>query len=156
MRYRFENTGFKAVAHGGDKGVFIVHVCQRLLCGSTQGDDRRTVLGTGSPPPFLVAAAQQRPEIANIGSLYRASVPQVSVDIDTAQALKMGVRLSDINTSIGAFLGGAYSLSDTAVKATPLLLCGLGCAVAFRMRLWNVGAEGQLLLGAWAATGVAV
>ena len=36
-----------------------------------------------------------------------------------------------------------------------LLLCGLGCAVAFRARLWNVGAEGQLLLGAWAATGVA-
>jgi len=54
-----------------------------------------------------------------------------------------------------AFFGGAYSLSDTAVKATPLILCGLGCALAFRMRLWNVGAEGQLLLGAWAATGVA-
>ncbi len=52
-------------------------------------------------------------------------------------------------------LGGPYALSDTAVKATPLLLCGLGCAVAFRARLWNVGAEGQLLLGAWAATGVA-
>ena len=52
-------------------------------------------------------------------------------------------------------LGGAYALSDTAVKATPLLLCGLGCAVAFRARLWNVGAEGQLLMGAWAATGVA-
>jgi len=54
-----------------------------------------------------------------------------------------------------AFWGGAYALSDTAVKATPLILCGLGCALAFRMRLWNVGAEGQLLLGAWAATGVA-
>lgn len=54
-----------------------------------------------------------------------------------------------------SLLGGAYALSDTLVKATPLLLCGLGCAVAFRARLWNVGAEGQLLLGAWAATGVA-
>lgn len=52
-------------------------------------------------------------------------------------------------------LGGPYALSDTAVKATPLILCGLGCAVAFRARLWNVGAEGQLLLGAWAAVGVA-
>ncbi|MEJ2516241.1 MAG: efflux RND transporter permease subunit, partial [Gammaproteobacteria bacterium] len=69
----------------------------------------------GSSPAYLagqtqnfVAAAQQRPEIASIGSLYRASVPQVSVDIDSAQALKMGVSLSDINTSIGAFLGGAY------------------------------------------------
>jgi HAE1 family hydrophobic/amphiphilic exporter-1 len=69
----------------------------------------------GSSPGYLaeqtrnfIAAAQQRPEIANIGSLYRASVPQVFVDIDQAKALKMGVALSDINTSIGAFLGGAY------------------------------------------------
>jgi HAE1 family hydrophobic/amphiphilic exporter-1 len=74
----------------------------------------------GSSPGYLaeqtdnfIAAAQQRPEIANIGSLYRASVPQVYVDIDQAKALKMGVALSDINTSIGAFLGGAY-VNDTA------------------------------------------
>jgi general nucleoside transport system permease protein len=49
-----------------------------------------------------------------------------------------------------------YSLSDTLVKATPLLLAGLGVAVAFRMRLWNIGAEGQLLIGAWASAGVAL
>jgi simple sugar transport system permease protein len=54
-----------------------------------------------------------------------------------------------------SLLGGAPALSDTAVKATPLLLCGLGCVIAFRARLWNVGAEGQLLVGAWAATGLA-
>jgi general nucleoside transport system permease protein len=54
-----------------------------------------------------------------------------------------------------SLLGGPFALSDTTVKATPLLLCGLGCAVAFRAKLWNVGAEGQLLLGAWAATGMA-
>lgn len=55
-----------------------------------------------------------------------------------------------------SMFGGAFALSDTAVKATPLLLCGLGCALAFRARLWNVGAEGQLLLGAWASVGVAM
>lgn len=49
-----------------------------------------------------------------------------------------------------------YSFSDTLVKATPLILTGLGVTIAFRMRLWNIGAEGQLLLGAWAATGVAI
>ena len=54
-----------------------------------------------------------------------------------------------------AFLGGAFSWSDTAVKAIPLILCSAGCVLAFRAGLWNVGAEGQLLLGAWAATGVA-
>lgn len=50
----------------------------------------------------------------------------------------------------------SYSFSDTLVKATPLVLASLGVAVAFRMRLWNIGAEGQLLIGAWAASGVAL
>jgi general nucleoside transport system permease protein len=57
---------------------------------------------------------------------------------------------------LGAGFLGRYALSDTAVKATPLILCGVGVAIAFRARLWNIGAEGQLLLGAWAATGVAL
>jgi simple sugar transport system permease protein len=47
-------------------------------------------------------------------------------------------------------------LSDTLVKASPILLTGLACIVAFRMKLWNIGADGQMFLGAWAATGVAV
>ncbi len=54
------------------------------------------------------------------------------------------------------FRGELYPLSDTTVKATPLILAGLGVALAFRMRLWNIGAEGQLFIGAWAATGVAL
>lgn len=49
-----------------------------------------------------------------------------------------------------------YSFSDTLVKATPLILAGLGVTVAFRMKLWNIGAEGQLFMGAWAASGVAL
>ena len=53
-----------------------------------------------------------------------------------------------------AFFDG-YALANTATKATPLVLTGLACALAFRAKLWNVGAEGQLLVGAWAATGVA-
>jgi HAE1 family hydrophobic/amphiphilic exporter-1 len=53
-------------------------------------------------------AANARPEIAGATSLYRASVPQVFLDIDSAKALKLGVPLSEINASIGAFLGGAY------------------------------------------------
>lgn len=54
-----------------------------------------------------------------------------------------------------SLFGGAFALSDTLVKATPLLLCGLGLAMAFKAQIWNIGAEGQFLLGAWAATGVA-
>ncbi len=54
------------------------------------------------------------------------------------------------------FTGGLFAISDTLTVATPLILCGLACALAFKTRLWNVGAEGQLFLGAWAATGVAI
>jgi general nucleoside transport system permease protein len=55
---------------------------------------------------------------------------------------------------VGSSLGSIGAISDTLVKATPLILTGLACSLAFRMRLWNIGAEGQLLLGAWAASAV--
>lgn len=51
-----------------------------------------------------------------------------------------------------AAFGDSYVFSDTLVKATPLILTALACLVAFRMRLWNIGAEGQFYLGAWGAT----
>jgi general nucleoside transport system permease protein len=51
---------------------------------------------------------------------------------------------------------GGYAISDTIVRATPILLCALGTSVAFRMKLWNIGGEGQLYLGAWAAAAVAL
>lgn len=47
-------------------------------------------------------------------------------------------------------------ISDTLVKASPILLTGLACIVAFRMKLWNIGGDGQMFMGAWAATGIAV
>jgi len=47
-------------------------------------------------------------------------------------------------------------ISDTLVKASPILLTGLACILAFRMKLWNIGADGQMFMGAWAATGVAI
>lgn len=51
-----------------------------------------------------------------------------------------------------AAFGDAGVFSDTLVKATPLILTALACLIAFRMRLWNIGAEGQFYLGAWGAT----
>lgn len=49
-------------------------------------------------------------------------------------------------------LGSVGVLSDTMVKAIPLMLVGLACSIAFRMRLWNIGAEGQFFLGAFGAS----
>lgn len=53
-----------------------------------------------------------------------------------------------------ASFGNLGVFSDTIVKATPLILVGLACSVAFRMRLWNIGAEGQFFLGAFGASAV--
>jgi general nucleoside transport system permease protein len=51
-----------------------------------------------------------------------------------------------------ATFGSWPTFSDTIVKATPLILVGLACAVAFKMRLWNIGAEGQFYIGAFFAS----
>lgn len=51
-----------------------------------------------------------------------------------------------------AAFGELGVFSDTLVKATPLILTGLACAVAFRMKLWNIGAEGQFFIGALGAS----
>jgi general nucleoside transport system permease protein len=88
--------------------------------------------------------------------------------LSTATALVGGLAVSALVVTLaganplaafGALLNGAFGsadgLSEVAVKACPLTLCGLGIAVAFRAGMWNVGAEGQLLMGAlvlaWAA-----
>ena len=47
--------------------------------------------------------------------------------------------------------GDLNSVGETLVKATPLLLAGLGVAIAFRARVWNIGAEGQIYMGGLAA-----
>jgi simple sugar transport system permease protein len=49
-----------------------------------------------------------------------------------------------------------YAVGELVVKATPLLLIALGLAVCFRSNVWNIGAEGQYVLGAIAASGVAL
>ena len=53
----------------------------------------------------------------------------------------------------GAF-GSVFALTETLTRATPLILTGLAAAVAFRARLFNIGAEGQLYAGALAAVAV--
>ncbi len=49
-----------------------------------------------------------------------------------------------------------YAISELLVKATPLLIIALGLAVCFRSNVWNIGAEGQYIIGAIFAGGVAL
>jgi general nucleoside transport system permease protein len=53
-----------------------------------------------------------------------------------------------------ASFGSVGVLSDTIVKATPIMLTALACSIAFRMKLWNIGAEGQFIMGAWGASAI--
>jgi simple sugar transport system permease protein len=52
-------------------------------------------------------------------------------------------------------LGSAYRFKETVHKAIPLATLSLGIAIAFRMKFWNIGAEGQFYLGAYGASLVA-
>lgn len=58
--------------------------------------------------------------------------------------------------AVGTSLGTGFGLGYSLFYATPLLLTGLAVAVPFRCGLFNIGAEGQLYLGAAAAVAVAV
>ena len=53
-------------------------------------------------------------------------------------------------------VSSGYALGELGLKATPLLLIALGLALCFRANVWNIGAEGQFILGAIAASGVAL
>lgn len=50
--------------------------------------------------------------------------------------------------------GSVFAITETLTRATPLILTGLAAAVAFRARLFNIGAEGQLYAGALAAVAI--
>ncbi len=52
--------------------------------------------------------------------------------------------------------GSRFAFEDSLIKATPIFLCSLGVAVAFRLQVWNIGAEGQFALGAVGATWIAL
>ena len=59
-------------------------------------------------------------------------------------------------TMFDASLNGTLAIERTLTYATPLILTGLAAAVAFRMKVYNIGAEGQLFMGAIAASAVAL
>jgi HAE1 family hydrophobic/amphiphilic exporter-1 len=70
---------------------------------------------SGNAPEYLsqqarlfIQAAQKRPEIGRIYTLFSSNVPQIYVDIDREKALKLGVALEDVNTTLGSLLGSSY------------------------------------------------
>jgi simple sugar transport system permease protein len=87
------------------------------------------------------------PIISILVALFVAGFLLLAANVNPAQAY-----LEIIQES----LGSVYGLSETLVKATPLIFASLGVSLAFRMQIWNIGAEGQIYVGAAAASGVAL
>ena len=85
-----------------------------------------------SPGKFLIAAG------AKIGNSYLAIFQGSIYDVNLARD--------------SGFWRGFYPLSETIVTATPLILCGLSVALAFRSGLFNIGAQGQFIFGAIGAS----
>ncbi len=87
------------------------------------------------------------PMITSIGSV-------VSAFIIAGVILKLigGQPFIVLRFFFNATFGSWAVISDTLVKATPLILVGLACTVAFKMKLWNIGAEGQFYMGAFFAS----
>lgn len=53
-------------------------------------------------------------------------------------------------------VGTKIRLQQTALRAIPLIITSLGILIAFKMKFWNIGGEGQIMMGAFAATAVAL
>lgn len=87
------------------------------------------------------------PVLATLAALLIAGILIITTGVNPIAAYEALVR--------GA-LGSPDSVAEVLVKTTPLLLAGLGVGVAFRSGIFNIGAEGQLYLGAMAATWVGV
>ncbi|MEY4669829.1 MAG: Efflux pump rane transporter BepE [Pseudomonadota bacterium] len=70
---------------------------------------------SGKGPEYLdeqaksfIQAAMKRPEIGRISTSFRASVPQLFAQVDRDKALGAGVPMSDVNSTLGSYLGGSY------------------------------------------------
>ncbi len=116
------------------------------------------------------APASRPPVVPTVGSRGAALRSTIAASGSTLGLGLLAVLVALILTSPVILIAGAspidayanfflvpltsqFRLLEVLVAATPLILTGIAVAVAFRGGYWNIGAEGQLLLGAIAATG---
>ena len=99
--------------------------------------------------PRLTEPPKWYPLTVSLGAIVIALIlGGILITAAGGDALKSYAHIAD------ASFGDIGVLSDTIVKATPILLTALACSVAFRMKLWNIGAEGQFIMGAFGASAV--
>lgn len=78
-------------------------------------------------------------------ALFLGGIFLALMDVPPLEAYRVILRSS---------LGDAYGISETVVKAIPLTIAGIAVMLSFTMLLWNIGAEGQIFIGAMASTAV--
>lgn len=105
--------------------------------------------GTGDGPALgeRIAKGLRAPVLAVLATVTVVSIVLIALGVNPLIAYGHMFR--------GAF-GDVAGLTETLVKTVPLLLAGLAVALAFRCGFWNIGAEGQLFVGALAAVGVGI
>ncbi|MGB1238790.1 MAG: ABC transporter permease [Pseudomonadales bacterium] len=87
------------------------------------------------------------PVLAGILTLITGAIFFAALGLDPLKAL---------HTFLIAPVSDLDGFAELCVKAAPILLCAIGLSVAFRAQVWNIGAEGQLLMGGLAASAAAV
>jgi simple sugar transport system permease protein len=100
---------------------------------------------------------ERRPDPDRIGVYRVAAVILGLVVALLAAPLVSGVSSSDFYNAVwsGTF-GSPLGMSNVLTIAVPLTLAGLAASLPYRLGLWNVGIDGQMLMGAWAATGIGI
>ena len=96
-------------------------------------------------PEMTKAMLISVPILSAIASLVIAALPIAFAGADILQAYR---------EMFNGVFGSVFAISEMLTRATPLMFTGLAAALAFRARLWNIGAEGQLYLGALMAVTV--
>ncbi|MCA3447845.1 MAG: ABC transporter permease [Rhodobacter sp.] len=93
----------------------------------------------------------------SVPALLVAPFAAILVSLALCAGLIVAAGVSPL-TAYAEMLRGAYgsrlAVTETFTRATPLILTGLAAAVAFRARLWNIGGEGQLYMGALVTAGL--
>lgn len=96
-------------------------------------------------PPASLALLLGVPILSSLAALCLALAILYLTGTPLAQAVPL---------LLSGAAGSLFAITETLTRATPLILTGLAAAVAFRARLWNIGAEGQLYAGALAAVAI--
>ena len=83
----------------------------------------------------------------------------IALSLLAATLFIMSLKLNPLEVFLSMLdgaVGSKYRFQETLVKTIPLVITSLGIAVAFKMQFWNIGAEGQIIMGAFMASFVAL